>query len=935
MAEATLKLKARAQSLRSEFRAIQGETKTLEQSLKSLKALKGVNLKVSGETQMLALKKASGSLRNELLNLKRQRAIAIKTGASQNEIQKLDNKINFVNRDLHKLNNEMATLRPPSTLTRISTGFTNVGGALTKTGQKLQNFSRVNQVAVGGAVKIAYDYSKGVQHLGVVSGLSVAKNKQLGASLTKTAAAMGIDPVEALDAGYQGLSNSLIGSTKDMDSTIKSVGKLSKVTGTDLKDAMSVSGTIMNVYGKKAGSLDHVMDTLIQTEKKGVTTVPELASAMGQVVPVAGSMGVGLEQVEASLIAVTKSGSTTSEATTKLSGIFTAFLKPGEALQGVIEKTGISLQEFEKKGGTLPEYMKKLKENFHGTNSEFAAMFGNKNAISGVTTLMQNDFGNVNQAMKDLKDSTGLTNEEFKKWQNTDVAKMEEGFAKLKLAGVDLGLKILPVVSGIVDWLSKLSPQTVQVLTGAIVASAVASPILRGLGSAFSLVGGAINVFKTISAGGSFMTAIGSAITGSVPAIESSVANVGTTMVSGGTSWGKMLGTGLAGALGGGALGFATGKIMEWSGSQVSESQKTGMDMGGAIGGGAGAVIGSAMGPVGTIVGGVLGASLGTAVGYAFGETYEKEQQKAATKMEEGWKKATLSTAQAMKGTLTEAFKGESNVISADISAKSTQWSKSLASFATNAGRDASEIKWNFTNAMGESANAFDGWVGVAAGSSKEVRNNMVSAMSRATGVSEQKLNNLINKLKETGKVPAHPDVKIDNKNALSALQDVINKLGATNAEDAKPHVEIDNSNAINSLQNVIDSIHAVRGKTVFVDIVNRHYAQAQRNMASGMMGRAIGGTVNEGQTYKVNEGHRQEMFKNRFGKIAPIIGNVFTPGEKGKVLTNGQSKKYKDDVTTTTPNTTIVKPIINIYDASDPHKVGKILENKLNNLLH
>lgn len=47
--------------------------------------------------------------------------------------------------------------------------------------------------------------------------------------------------------------------------------------------------------------------------------------------------------------------------------------------------------------------------------------------------------------------------------------------------------------------------------------------------------------------------------------------------------------------------------------------------------------------------------------------------------------------------------------------------------------------------------------------------------MANATGVSKQRLNELINKLKETGQVPAHPDVKVDNRQALQGLKDVMN----------------------------------------------------------------------------------------------------------------------------------------------------------------
>lgn len=499
--DVTLILKAQANSLKSELRSVSTSTRAFKSELNSLKALSNVGVKVSGTQQIALMKKTASSLRNELTNLKRQKAIAIETGASEAALSRLDTKINYTTRDLAKLEAEARMLKFNSSgVMQFSSGLKTVGQGLTTAGQKMQRFSQVASIGVAAGVKSMFDYEKGVSRLATISGVGASENKKLANQISHTAAAMGTDPVESLEAAYQGFSSSLIKTSSAAAPTIKTMSKLAKVGGTDLTSAIDLTSTAFNAYGFKMKDMSHVMDVFLTTQNKGKTTVAELAQSMGQVLPLASSYGVKLEDVSAAYVALTKQGVNTAESTTQIKAVLASMSKPSEQLSSAMQKVGISFKDFIAQGGTLEGYLMKLKETTGGNDEEFQNLFNNLRAKQGVIGLSKDNFGLMSQAMTDVSNSTGQFNNTWNQIKSDKAVTFEQAFTRLKEAGIQMGEQLAPVLMNIANTLIGLDPTTVQTLGTAIIGLAVASPILTALGTAFTTLGTIVEGFSAIMA---------------------------------------------------------------------------------------------------------------------------------------------------------------------------------------------------------------------------------------------------------------------------------------------------------------------------------------------------------------------------------------------------------------------------------------------------
>lgn len=467
---------------------VQKNTKSTYSELKSLQRLKAININVDPKHELELTKRNLRNLKDQIISLNAKKIDIVKSGDSA-KISQINSQINNLTASAHAAQMQLNKLKLSS---QLGQSLQRVGGTMTKLGQSTRTLSRTAQVGLLAAAKVTFDYEKGVARLGTISNLSAKENSKLSKEVARTAAAMGADPVEALEAAYQGYSASLIKSSKDAKPVISTMTKLAKVGGTEVTSAMDLVSSTLNAYGLKAKDATKVSDIFINTQNKGKTTIDELAQSFGQVGPIASAMKVDLKQLSAGYITLTKQGNKTAEATTQLKAVFSSLMAPNEALKGAIDKTGISFKEFEAKGGTLPEYLKKLKEAVGGSDTEFINLFSNLRAKQGVTGLSFKNFSDLDQAMKDAGASSGTLNETFNKFSATPAQRLQVAFDKLKESLIEIGEKALPVVGKIADKISAMSPESLVTIVGAFTSLSLLSPGLTLAGTALTTIGGAI-----------------------------------------------------------------------------------------------------------------------------------------------------------------------------------------------------------------------------------------------------------------------------------------------------------------------------------------------------------------------------------------------------------------------------------------------------------
>lgn len=240
----------------------------------------------------------------------------------------------------------------------------------------------------------------------------------MGKSIQDLAATYGVGANEIAEATYQAISASV--DAADATKFVEDSMKLAKGGFTDVTSAVDVMTTITNAYGKEANTTAHIMDTLIQTQNLGKTTVAELAESMGMVIPTASAYNVNLDNIASAYIQLTKNGINTANATTMINGLLTELADGGSMVSDIlVNKTGKSFGQLMKSGKSLGEVIQILGDSVDGDSEAFANLWGNVRAGRGAVTIFNAGAEAFNDSMQSIAESTGAADKAFETMADT------------------------------------------------------------------------------------------------------------------------------------------------------------------------------------------------------------------------------------------------------------------------------------------------------------------------------------------------------------------------------------------------------------------------------------------------------------------------------------------------------------------------------------
>ena len=282
----------------------------------------------------------------------------------------------------------------------------------------------------------------------------------MGKSIQSLAETYGVGANEIAEATYQAISASV--EAGEATAFVEDSIKLARGGFTDVTSAVDVMTTVTNAYGKEANTTAHIMDTLIQTQNLGKTTVAELAESMGMVIPTAAAYGVNLDNIAAAYIQLTKNGINTANATTMINGLLTELADTGSDVSKVLtQKTGKSFGQLMKQGASLGEVIQLLGDYVNGDSEAFANLWGNVRAGRGAVTLFNNGADAFNASMKSIAESTGAADKAFATMANT--AEMTD--QRLEAATNNLRVAIGEALEPTLDELKKSGLEALEPLT--------------------------------------------------------------------------------------------------------------------------------------------------------------------------------------------------------------------------------------------------------------------------------------------------------------------------------------------------------------------------------------------------------------------------------------------------------------------------------------
>ncbi len=241
-----------------------------------------------------------------------------------------------------------------------------------------------------------------------------------------------------VEAFYQAISAGA-GSVEEATTLLQTSNLLAKGGVTDITTSVDILTTAVNAYAGSGLTAAQASDLLFTGVKFGKTTVEELASSLGRAAPLAGKLGVGFDELVAATAALTKGGVSTAEAVTGVRGVLAAVLKPTEEAKQAAEDLGLEFNSAALESKGFVGFLQSVIDETGGSSDALAQLFGGMEGLTGVLGLATNGGAAFNEAMAEMRNSLGATQEAADKVSGSLSDRLDVSLGKIGLAAEWLG----------------------------------------------------------------------------------------------------------------------------------------------------------------------------------------------------------------------------------------------------------------------------------------------------------------------------------------------------------------------------------------------------------------------------------------------------------------------------------------------------------------
>lgn len=398
----------------------------------------------------------------------------------------------------------------------LGRGMSRIGGSLTRGLSVPLAFAGV------AATKMALDYEAAFTKIDAVSNASSKQIASWKEEVKDMAGETARSPQELADALYflasAGLKANQIMPTLEMSAKAAASGL------GETQDVAKLTAQALNAYAKDGLTAAQATDTLVAAVKEGTAEPEEFSTAIGRILPIAQKAGVGFDEVTASLASLSNIGLDVNEGVTAMRGVLQALEAPGTQAAETMKKIGISAEEMRtviSEQGILGA-MRLLEERTNGNIDAQRKIIPNIRALTGQFGLVGQEADKVDASFQRVSNSTGEMDKAFATTTRGPQFKFDQALTRLKVAAIDLGGKLLPIVTRFVtkigelaESFSKLSPDTQDAIVKFGALAIALGPVLSIAGNlltVFSRLGGAMS--KLPGAGGGAPGAVGGGLFG-------------------------------------------------------------------------------------------------------------------------------------------------------------------------------------------------------------------------------------------------------------------------------------------------------------------------------------------------------------------------------------------------------------------------------------
>ena len=274
--------------------------------------------------------------------------------------------------------------------------------------------------ALQAGIHSAVEFDRSMRNVNSIAHLSESQLSSLSDQVLQLSNVTGKGPKDLADGLYDIVSSGF--KAADAVKILEASAKAATAGMTDTATSSKGVVAILNAYHLSADQARQVSDLLFQEVNLGVNTFGELAQNLGDTVPQAAALKIPFEQVAAALAAITKNGTPMAEASTQVSRVLTALIKPSKELQAEFHRMGFESGQAAVGQLGLVGVLQRLSADAAGNQQKIAAWLGEVRGIRGVLNLTGANLQSYTDLLAQMGQATegvGATQRAFEEQQKS------------------------------------------------------------------------------------------------------------------------------------------------------------------------------------------------------------------------------------------------------------------------------------------------------------------------------------------------------------------------------------------------------------------------------------------------------------------------------------------------------------------------------------
>ena len=229
-------------------------------------------------------------------------------------------------------------------------------------------------------------------------------------------------------------------------------------------EAVDLVTSSLNAFQLKGEKAEKVYDTIFKTVKFGKTTISGIAQGFGSVAGTVAAAGIELDDYLAAVAALTTTGQPAAQAHHQLKAAIAGMTRESDDAKKVFQQLGVhSFKELIQKSGGMVNAFNAIAEKVKGNDSAILSLFGSTmafNAVMGLTTKQSQAYVDT---LESMRNGASLIDEGYQKQLNTEHAQMQRLKNLTQTVAIELGEALAPAFRKVIDfaqmlvnWFSKL-----------------------------------------------------------------------------------------------------------------------------------------------------------------------------------------------------------------------------------------------------------------------------------------------------------------------------------------------------------------------------------------------------------------------------------------------------------------------------------------------